>query len=151
MAEEKTLKVQKIKEGTVIDHIDGGKAWDVIRLLGLEDYPDTVTVLANSPSKKMGKKDVVKVENKQLVKAELDKVALIAPHASVNFIKDFEVKEKYNVKVPKEVVGLLKCTNPACVTHDEPVTTRYSVESEDPLKLRCAYCERVQSGIEFEE
>jgi aspartate carbamoyltransferase regulatory subunit len=147
---EKTLKVQKIEEGTVIDHIAAGKGWEVVKLLGLEDYPGTVTVLSNTHSKSQGKKDVVKVEHKQLDKDEVNRIALLSPHASVNFIKGFEVKKKYSVQLPKEIVGILKCTNPVCVTHFENVKTRFVVEAEEPLRLRCAYCERAQSDLQFQ-
>jgi len=146
---EKTLKVQKIGNGTVIDHIAGGKGWEVIKLLGLEDYPDTVTLLSNVHSKTLGKKDIIKVENKQLGKDDVDKIALVSPKASVNLIKDFEVKKKFLVGVPDEVVAILRCTNPVCITHFEPMKTRFSVESKDPLALKCAYCERIQSKVEF--
>jgi len=147
---ETTLKVQKIKDGTVIDHIAGGQAWDVVKILGLEEYPDTVMVLSNIHSKKLGKKDIIKVENKALGKDGVNRVSLLSPSASVNIIKNFEVKEKFNVKVTDDVIGLLKCTNPACVTHEEPITTKFVVESRDPLTLRCVYCERLQSSLVFE-
>ncbi len=146
---EKTLKVQKIEEGTVIDHIDAGKGWEVVKLLGLEEFPETVMVLSNVHSKSRGKKDVIKIENKQLDKEDVNKIALLSPNASVNLIKNFEVKKKYNVELEKEIVGILKCTNPVCVTHAEPVKTRFVAESGKPLSLRCSYCERVQRGLEF--
>lgn len=146
---EKTLKVQKIEDGTVIDHIAGGKGWEVVKLLDLDHYPETVTLLSNVHSKSLGKKDIIKVEHKQLDKREVDRIALVSPSASVNLIKDFEVKKKFNVDLPKEVVDILKCTNPVCVTHSEPCGTRFMVESKEPLTLRCAYCERIQSGLEF--
>jgi aspartate carbamoyltransferase regulatory subunit len=151
MAAEKTLKVQKIEAGTVIDHISGGRAWEVVNLLGLDNYPDTVTVLSNVHSKTKGKKDVIKVENKELNKDEVNRIALVSPGASVNIVKDFEVKEKYNVELTKEIIDILSCTNPLCVTHVEPVKTRFSVESKDPLELKCEYCERVQRGLQFKQ
>jgi len=148
---EKTLKVQKIEEGTVIDHISAGKGWEVIKLLGLEGYPETVTLLSNVHSKSRGKKDVIKIEHKELDKNDVDKIALVSPQASVNLIKNFEVKGKHNVELLKEVVGILKCTNPVCITQTEPTETRFAVEEKEPLVLRCAYCERIQSGLEFNE
>jgi aspartate carbamoyltransferase regulatory subunit len=149
MTTEQTLKVQKIEDGTVIDHINAGKGWEVVKLLGLETYPETVTLLSNVYSKTFGKKDIVKIEKKVLGKSEVNKIALVSPKASVNIIKKFEVKEKYLVELPKEVMEILKCTNPVCVTNFEPVKSRLIVESKDPLVLRCAYCERVQSGLQF--
>jgi len=149
MAAEQTLKVQKIENGTVIDHIAGGKGWEVVKLLGLEDYPGTVTLLSNVHSKSLGKKDIIKIENKQLSKKEVNKVALVSSQASVNLIKDFSVKEKFNVELPGEIVGILKCTNPVCVTHFEPCESRFAVEARNPLVLRCTYCERIQTKLEF--
>jgi len=146
---EKMLKVQKIADGTVIDHITAGKAWEVVKLLGLETYPETVTILSNVYSKTYGKKDVIKIEKKQIGKDEISKIALISPKSSVNLIKNFEVKSKYDVELPKEVEGILKCTNPVCVTHVEPIKSRFIIESKDPLTLRCEYCERLQSGLQF--
>ncbi len=145
----KTLKVQKIEEGTVIDHITAGKGWEVVRLLGFEEFPETVMVLSNVHSRSMGKKDVIKVEHKQLDKNEVNKIALVSPKASVNLIREFEVKKKYRVELEKEIIGILRCTNPACVTHVEPVKTRFTVEKQDPLTLRCTYCERIQRGLDF--
>ena len=146
---EKMLKVQKIEDGTVIDHIVGGKGWEVVRLLGLDTYPGTVTLLSNVSSKSLGKKDIIKVEKKQLDKQEVSKVALVSPKASVNLIKDFDVKKKYKVELPEEIVGILKCSNPVCVTHFEPVQSHFTVEAKDPLTLRCVYCERIQTKLEF--
>lgn len=147
---DKTLKVQKIEDGTVIDHIAAGKGWEVVRLLKLDEYDDTVTLLSNVRSKSKGKKDIIKIEHKQLGEEDVDRIALVSPKASVNLIKNFEVKKKYDVGLPKEVVGILKCTNPVCVSHVEPVKTRFAVEKKDPLVLRCAYCERVQGGLVFD-
>ncbi len=146
---DKTLKVQKIEEGTVIDHIEGGKAWEVIKLLGLDDYPATVTVLSRVNSKSKGKKDIIKIEGSELDKDDLDRVALVSPHASVNVIAGCGIKKKYNVEIPDSVKGILKCTNPNCVTHSEAVLGQFKVESKDPLRLRCIYCERAQNGLEF--
>lgn len=148
---EKTLKVQKIEEGTVIDHIAAGKSWEVIRLLGLDDFPETITLLSNVSSKNMGKKDVIKVENKELMKEDVNKIALVSPRASVNLIKGFEVIDKHNVSLPREIVNILKCTNPVCVTLVEPIKSRFAVEEQEPLRLRCTYCERVQNGLVFKE
>jgi aspartate carbamoyltransferase regulatory subunit len=146
---DKMLKVQKIEEGTVIDHIAAGKGWEVVKLLGLENYGETVTLLSNVYSKSFGKKDIVKIEKMQIGKNEISKIALVSPRSSVNLIKNFEVKSKYDVELPKEVEGILKCTNPVCVTLVEPVAGKFTVESKDPLTLRCVYCERVQSGVQF--
>jgi aspartate carbamoyltransferase regulatory subunit len=138
----KTLRVSKIKEGTVIDHITGGHALDVIKILGIKGRAEgVVTVAMNVPSKRHGMKDVVKVEGRELNPKEVDKIALLAPHATINIIRDYKVAEKERVKLPKVIRGILKCANPACISNSsEPVQPTFYVEKEDPLRLRCHYC-----------
>ena len=138
----KTLRVSKIKEGTVIDHITGGHALDVIKILGIKGRAEgVVTVAMNVPSKRHGTKDVVKVEGRELNPKEVDKIALLAPHATINIIRDYKVAEKERVKLPKVIRGILKCANPACISNSsEPVQPTFYVEKEDPLRLRCHYC-----------
>ncbi len=138
----KTLRVSKIKEGTVIDHITGGHALDVIKILGIKGRAEgVVTVAMNVPSKRHGTKDVVKVEGRELNPKEVDKIALLAPHATINIIRDYKVAEKERVKLPKVIRGIVKCANPACISNSsEPVQPTFYVEKEDPLHLRCHYC-----------
>ena len=138
----KTLRVSKIKEGTVIDHITGGHALDVIKILGIKGRAEgVVTVAMNVPSKRHGTKDVVKVEGRELNPKEVDKIALLAPHATINIIRDYKVAEKKRVKLPKVIRGIVKCANPACISNSsEPVQPTFYVEKEDPLRLRCHYC-----------
>ncbi len=98
----------------------------------------------NVPSKRVGKKDIVKIENKTLGKEEVNKIALIAPHATWNVIKDFKVTKKNEIELPKTLEGILKCPNPKCVTNmNEPVKSKFKVEEKEPVKLRCVYCERL--------
>ncbi len=143
MSEE--LKVRKIKDGTVIDHIKAGKGKKVLDILGMEDGSSSVTaLLMNVTSGRVEKKDIVKIENKTLGKEEVDKIALIAPHATYNVIKDFEVINKSKIELPDAIEGILKCPNPKCVTNmNEPVKTKFKVEEKEPVKLRCNYCERL--------
>jgi len=138
------LKIQKIRRGIVIDHIPCGKALKVLRILGItDDIGSTVSVAMHVQSRRVGLKDVVKIEDRFLDEKEMDKIALIAPNATVNIIDDYKVVEKYRVHLPKEFVGILKCPNPRCITnHGEPVKTEFVVISEKPLILRCKYCER---------
>ncbi len=138
----KTLRVSKIKEGTVIDHITGGHALDVIKILGIRGRAEgVVTVAMNVPSKRLGMKDMVKVEGRELNSKEVDKIALLAPHATINIIRDYKVTEKERVKLPKVIRGIVQCANPACISNSkEPVQPTFYVENEDPLRLRCHYC-----------
>jgi aspartate carbamoyltransferase regulatory subunit len=138
-------KLKKIKDGTVIDHVPAGKALEVLRILGVTGaYKDTVALLMNVDSKKIGRKDIIKVENKELTQQEADRLALAAPNATINIIKDFAIRKKIVAKLPKEIVGLVKCANPQCVTNKEAVETSFTIASTNPLELRCDYCERTQ-------
>lgn len=143
----KTLRVSKIKDGTVIDHITGGHALDVVKILGIaERRAGVVSVGMNVPSKRLGLKDIVKVEGRELVASEVDKIALLAPHATINIIKDYKVVEKKRVKLPDTIKGIVKCDNPACVSNSsEPVQSKFYVEKEEPLRLKCHYCGHVMA------
>jgi aspartate carbamoyltransferase regulatory subunit len=136
------LRVSKIKNGTVIDHITGGHALDVIKILGITGRTGgVVTVAMNIPSKKLGAKDMVKVEGRELKSEEVDKIALLAPHATINIIRNYEAVEKQRVKLPSVIRGIVNCANPACVSNsDEPVQSTFYVEREEPLRLKCHYC-----------
>jgi len=138
----KTLRVSKIKNGTVIDHITGGHALDVIKILGITGrVNEVVTVAINVPSKKLDTKDMVKIEGRELESEEVDKIALLAPHATINIIRNYKVAEKQRVKLPNIIREIVKCTNPACISNSkEPVQPTFYVESEEPLRVRCHYC-----------
>ena len=111
----KTLWVAKIKDGSVIDHITSGHA--------------------------LGVKDMVKVEGRELNSKEVDRIALLAPHASINIVRDYKVVEKQHVKMPPINRGIARCANPSCISNsNEPVEARFYVEGEDPLCLRCHDC-----------
>jgi aspartate carbamoyltransferase regulatory subunit len=148
---EKELLVRKIENGTVIDHIPSGKGLKVVEILKIgKDQDGSVIVLINAPSKKLERKDVVKIENRELTKDETNKIALIAPNATINIIKDWEVVEKRKVSLPEILEGIIKCPNSNCITNsNEPITTKFFVEEKMPLKLRCWYCERVFSENEI--
>jgi aspartate carbamoyltransferase regulatory subunit len=142
---ETTLRVSKIKNGTVIDHITGGHALDVVKILGITGHRSGVVSIAmNVPSKRLGIKDIVKVEGRKLDASEVDKIALLAPHATINIVKDYKVIEKKRVKLPEAVRGVVKCDNPACISNSsEPVQSKFYIEKEAPLRLKCHYCGHV--------
>lgn len=142
---ETTLRVSKIKNGTVIDHITGGHALDVVKILGITGHRSGVVSIAmNVPSKRLGIKDIVKVEGRELDASEVDKIALLAPHATINIVKDYKVIEKKRVKLPEAVRGVVKCDNPACISNSsEPVQSKFYIEKEEPLRLKCHYCGHV--------
>ena len=139
---ETTLRVSKIRDGTVIDHITGGHALEVLKILAISDHVDgVVTVGMNVPSKTLGLKDMVKIEGRELKSEEVDKIALLAPHASINIIRNYKVVDKQLVRLPKIIKETVKCANPACISNSkEPVKSTFYVENEEPLRLRCHYC-----------
>ncbi|NLI73686.1 MAG: aspartate carbamoyltransferase regulatory subunit [Euryarchaeota archaeon] len=145
----KEFRVTPIRNGTVIDHIDCGQALKVLRIIGINDSVQyTVSVLLHVPSKKDGWKDIIKVEDRELDAKEVDKISLIAPHATINIIRDFNVAEKFTVKMPEVAKGIVKCGNPNCITNmNEPVETEFVIESKDPTVLRCLYCDRIQENV----
>mgnify|MGYP001594535118 CR=1 FL=1 len=146
---EEEIKVKKIEHGTVVDHIPGGKAVRILSILGLnEDFPGTISVIIRVPSARFGTKDIIKVEGKTIAKKELQKLSLIAPSATVNQVRDYKVVEKYRVTVPEEFVDTINCPNSSCITNHEG-TAKLLTEERDPLKLRCAYCERVYTVNEL--
>ena len=139
---ESTLRVSKIKDGTVIDHITGGHALDVAKILGIaERRTSVITIAMNVPSKRLGHKDMVKIEGRFLASSEVDKIALLAPNATINIIKNYKVVEKQRVKLPEAIRGIVKCDNPSCISNShEPVQTRFYVQNAEPLRLKCHYC-----------
>jgi aspartate carbamoyltransferase regulatory subunit len=142
------LKVSAIKNGTVIDHITSGMALKVLKIMSIMDsnVDSTLTVAMHVPSKKGGWKDIVKIEDRELDAKEVNKIALIAPSATINIIRNYNVAEKHIVDLPDVVVGIVRCANPTCITNSkeprEPVETQFILESKDPPKLKCKYCER---------
>ena len=138
------LKVSKIKRGTVIDHIPAGMSPMVLRILGINDGVSNVVVVAmNVKSAKLGQKDIVKVENQIVDKEKFEKISIVAPQAIINIIDDFKVVEKRGVSCPHELEGIIKCPNRNCITSDltEKMATYFVCEQEEPLILRCHYCE----------
>jgi len=143
------LKVSKITEGTVIDHIRAGLAPLVLRILGIEcGFPESVIVAMNVRSSRHGRKDIVKVERQFLDEETMDKIAIISPQATINIIKDYRVVEKYQVELPEKLVGIVRCPNRGCITNSpEEVETVFRVEQG---KLRCHYCEELVNLSEVE-
>ncbi|MFW6385259.1 MAG: aspartate carbamoyltransferase regulatory subunit [Halodesulfurarchaeum sp.] len=136
---DKELRVSKIRNGTVIDHVTAGEALRVLAIIGIDGSEGEVVSLGmNVPSGRLGRKDVVKVEGRELSQSEVDVLSLIAPDATINIIKDYEVVDKSRVERPEEVRGVLKCRNTSCITNaGEPVETSFEVLENG---VRCEYC-----------
>jgi aspartate carbamoyltransferase regulatory subunit len=144
----KELKVTPIKNGTVIDHITAGCAVKVLHILNIPESTTSVVSVVMNVVGKTGKKDIVKVENRELDPKELDKLALIAPKATINIIREYEVIKKHKVEIPNQIVDLIQCSNPTCVSNArEPVQSRFHVICKDPPRIKCYYCEREPEDI----
>lgn len=142
MSDSQELRVSKIKSGTVIDHIAAGQAQNVLAILGIDgSNGETVSIGMNIPSDRLGKKDIVKVESRELSQNELDVLSLIAPAATINIVRDYDVIEKHRVERPTEVTGVLQCPNHNCVTtENEPVESKFVVLDDG---VRCDYCDTI--------
>ena len=144
----KELTVPPMKNGTVIDHITAGNAVKVIHILGIPKSTSSIVSVAMNVKSHLGRKDIVKVENRELDPNEVDKIALIAPKATINFIRDYEVAKKHRVKLPDEIIGIVTCSNPTCVSNaKEPVKSRFKIIKKDPPRIKCYYCEREPEDI----
>lgn len=140
------ITVEKITNGTVIDHIVAGNGRKVLNLLGIgENYPHRVALVINVPSKHMGKKDIVKIEGTFVNAEKANMIALVSPNATVNIIKNEKVEEKFNAE-PPEVLAIGKCPNPNCITNFEHGYEKFVKEDE---LYRCAYCERLFKSSEL--
>ena len=145
------LKVSAIKEGTVIDHIPAKNLFKVISILGLDTINNQITFGTNLESEKLGAKAIIKVSDKFFEDDEINKIALFAPNAKLNIIRDYEVVEKKLVEIPDSISGIVKCFNPNCITNVEFIPTKFTVVDKKEMKLQCHYCEKitVKGNIQF--
>jgi len=136
------LAVAALQAGTVIDHIPSGALFKAVKILGLEHLSTPVTIGNNLPSKRLGAKGIIKVADVEFPEADINRIAIIAPTARINIIRNFKVVEKRQVSLPERVVGLVKCDNPKCITNNEPMSTVFHVTDvgDDTVSLRCHYC-----------
>ncbi len=136
------LYVRKIKDGTVIDHITPGFALDVLKILGINGKDgEVVTAAMNVESRQLHHKDIVKIQNRELRPNEVDRIALIAPNASINIIRGYDVASKKVVELPATIKGIIKCDNPSCISNSrEPVEPQFGVDRREPIRLRCYFC-----------
>ena len=148
MSQEHNMRrVTAIRNGTVIDHIRAGQAMRVLEMLGINKRTSVpVSMVMNVPSKKMGTKDIIKVEDRELTQDELNRLALVAPDAHVAIIRAYSVAEKMTIELGNEVTNVVQCTFTNCITTNlrEPLPHRLKVVSREPLELRCHYCGRPQ-------
>lgn len=137
-------QVAAIKNGTVIDHIPAEKTYEVANLLELQKQENPVTIGYNYPSKKIGKKGIIKVSDKFFTDEEISRLSVVAPNVVLNVIKDYEVVEKKTVETPDELRGIVRCNNPKCITNNEPMSTVFNVVDKKRGILKCHYCDKEQ-------
>jgi len=137
--------VRRIKEGTVLDHIDEGKGLQVLGALRIDGKDGSlITIALNVPSGKFKKKDIIKVENKFLKDDDTNKLAVIAPKATINIIKDYKLIEKRRVALPNEINRIFRCSNPDCISNStEHIESVMDVIDKEGRVLKCRYCSRV--------
>jgi aspartate carbamoyltransferase regulatory subunit len=139
----KELMIRKIENGYVVDHVPSGLCYTISRVLNLENSGCELYMGRNVSSGSTGKKDFLKVVGIELTEDDLNKIALVAPHVTVNKIKDFEVVKKVQIEPPKIIENVLKCPNVNCITnHSAHNNTRFNKTGDSPLIFKCFYCER---------
>jgi aspartate carbamoyltransferase regulatory subunit len=143
MKERKQLMVSAIKDGTAIDHIPARSLFKVISILGLDRIENPITFGTNLESKRLGHKAIIKISDLFFPDEDINKIALVAPQAKLNIIRDYAVVEKRVVEVPDIIIGIVKCFNPQCITNHEKVTTRFTVMDKHTVSLKCHYCEKI--------
>lgn len=142
MMKRQEVLVAALENGTVIDHIPSNKLFDVINLLHLERMVTAVTVGFNLKSKKMGHKSIIKIADKYFSDDELNQLALVSPNVTLNIIRDYELVEKKEVRLPQELKGIVKCPNPKCITNNEPMETFFHAVKGEEGVFRCHYCNK---------
>src|ERR1041385_6777534 len=144
MSDTSQLLVRRIKDGTVIDHIESAKAFFVLRALNIAGKEgNVITVALNVPSSKHGKKDIIKVENRFLETSETNKLALIAPRATINIIRDYKLVEKRKIQLPDSIVGIFKCPNLKGISNsEEDIRSTLDIVDKQNIILECRYCAR---------
>ena len=143
MNQKKELVVVALENGTVIDHIPSDKLFKVVSILGLDKLDSQITIGNNLSSKKSGLKGIIRITDKYFEASEINRIALIAPNAVLNVIKDYKVVEKQKLTLPDQVCGIIKCVNPKCVTNNQPIETKFHVVDKESINVKCHYCERM--------
>lgn len=141
------LYIDSIQRGIVIDHIKAGYGLSIFKYLKLDEADYTVALIMNVPSKKYGKKDLIKIEN--TIDMDLTILGLIDPNITINIIDDEKIVKKIKLSLPKKVEGLIKCKNPRCVTSEErDIEHRFVLIDEDKGIYKCEYCEQIYTWEE---
>ena len=147
----KEVRLTPIRNGTVIDHIACGQALNVIKILGIneDNIYSSISIGIHVSSRTLeGWKDIVKIEDIEIDSKTAQKIALVAPDATISIVRDFHVDQKYKVEITDKVIGLAKCSNPNCITNKgEPILPEFTLVSKYPMQLRCCYCDKILTQI----
>lgn len=147
----KIMKVQPIRNGTVIDHIKAGRGVKIMDNLGFNGEGTAILSIMNVKSKKLGKKDIIKIEDRELSKDDINRIALLSPKCNINFIRNYVVSKKVVAKIPKINLGIAKCPNQNCVTNNErDVKSKMILKNEGDFLMCCGYCKRKVNGSKLE-
>ena len=148
---EKVMKVQPIRNGTVIDHIIAGKSVKIMDLLGFNQEGTAILSIMNVKSKKLGRKDIIKIEDRELSEEDINKIALLSPRCNINIIRNYTVSEKIEAKVPRVNIGIAKCNNQNCISNNQRnLESKLELKDEENFTLKCMYCKRGINGTELE-
>jgi len=137
------LQVSAIKNGVVIDHIPSKQAFKMVKLLGLENTDDVVTIAFNLSSKSLKEKCLIKIADRTISENELAKIAILAPSVTINIIEDFEVIEKKMPNLPNEILDIIKCNNRKCISNHENIKSRFILKDKKETTVKCYYCEKI--------
>lgn len=146
----KELAVAALENGTVIDRIPAEKLYQVVTMLKLDTIPNSITIGNNLNSNKIGKKGIIKVADYFFRDEEINKIALLAPDATINVIRDYQVVEKYSITLHDTLRGIVRCNNPKCISNNEPMETVFNVTSREPVVVTCRYCNHRIGGKKIE-
>ena len=134
------MNIDSIKNGIVIDHITAGKGMTIYNLLGLDKLDCSIAIIKNVNSRKLGKKDIIKVDSD--IELNIDALGYIDPGVTVNVIKDGVLAEKRNILLPEKITNIIFCKNPRCITTTEQeLPHTFRLTDKDAKVYRCIYCE----------
>ena len=134
------MKIDSINNGIVIDHITAGNGMKLYELLGLGELDCSVAIIKNVVSRKMGKKDIIKVDAD--IPVNLDVIGFVDPGATINIIKDGVLVDKRNIEMPERLVNVIKCKNPRCITScEQEIDHIFKLTDREHKVYRCIYCE----------
>lgn len=134
------MNIDSIKNGIVIDHIKAEKSMELYNLLGLDELHCSVAIIKNVPSKKMGKKDIIKIDSE--ISLDFDILGYIDPDITINIIKDGVKVEKKHPTLPEKVTNVIKCKNPRCITTvEQELDHIFKLTDRQNRVYRCIYCE----------